>query len=172
MAKKSARKRLERSGQQYLIRMPLGLRDRIAQRAVENGRSVSAEIVEAIEKHLEGIDRITQIWETLKKHEQDMEDIGLIRHAVLNLEGVMADVAKDTDFYGVLRRALTQRAEKDSDANLPPITAEQAAHVRELIQQTGAPEDTLLKLLKASRVEDIKHYNLAVSFLQQKARRS
>ena len=46
---------------------------------------VSAEIVDAIEKHLEGIDRVTQIWETLKKYQPDIEDISLIRQAVLSL---------------------------------------------------------------------------------------
>jgi predicted DNA-binding protein len=168
VAKKSARKRPERSGEQYLIRMPPGLRDRIAQRAVENGRSVSAEIVEAIEKHLEGVDRITQIWETLKKHQQDMEDVGLIRQAVLNLEGAMADVANDTDFYGVLSSALRHRVETERVAKLPPITAEQAAHIRELIQQMGAHEGRLLRVLNATRVEEIKEYDRAVSLLKRR----
>jgi predicted DNA-binding protein len=170
VAKKSARTRSERSGDQYLIRMPRGLRDRIAQRASKNGRSVSAEIVEAIEKHLESADRITEIWEALKKHQQDIEDIGLIRQAVLNLEGAMEDVAKDTDFYGVLGRALAHRRETERLAKLPPITAEQAAHIRELIKQTAAPEDMLLKLLKVSCVEEIKEYDRAVWLLKARAR--
>jgi len=171
LTKKSGTKRSERSGEQYLIRMPLGLRERIAQRASQNGRSVSAEIVEAIEKHLEGAERITQIWETLKKHQQDIEDIGLIRQAVLNLEAAMGVAASDTDFYGILSRALEQRLETERVRKLPPITAEQAAHIRELIKQTAAPEDKLLQLLKASSVEEIKEYDRAVWLLQDRARR-
>lgn len=41
-----------REGTQYLIRLPPGMRERLEQRAAENGRTVKAEIVEALEAHL------------------------------------------------------------------------------------------------------------------------
>jgi hypothetical protein len=71
-AKKATPKQSARAGDQYMIRMPTGLRDRIATRAEENGRSVSAEIVDAIEKHLKGTDRITQLWDQFEKHPIDL----------------------------------------------------------------------------------------------------
>lgn len=38
--------------EQYLLRLPRGLRDSVARRAAENGRSMNTEIVDAIQKHL------------------------------------------------------------------------------------------------------------------------
>ena len=65
MAKKSARKIAAKDADQYMVRLPPGLRDRLARRAAENGRSMNTEIVDAIEKHLEGADRITKLWEEM-----------------------------------------------------------------------------------------------------------
>ena len=64
-----------REGDQYMIRMPPGLRDRIAARASENGRSISAEIVDAIEKHLAGYDRLTALEAFIERHREDIEAI-------------------------------------------------------------------------------------------------
>ena len=171
MAKKPAKKIAGKDADQYMLRLPVGLRDRVARRATENGRSMNTEIIEAIEKHLEGVDRVTQIWETLKKYQQDIEDIGLIRQAVLNLEGAMEDVGEDNVFYGVLRRNSAARREAERKAKLPPITAEQAAHIRSLIKQTDVPEDKLLHLLKASSIEEMKDYDRAVGILEQRRKR-
>lgn len=167
MAKKVA-KPPAREGDQYMIRMPPGLRERISQRAAANGRSTSAEIVDAIEKHLEGADRITQIWDILKKYQQDIEDVGLIRRAVLILEGAIS--RGDHDFYGLLTMASEDKARAERVAKLPPITAEQAAHIRALIKETDAPEDKILKLLRASSIEEIKEYDRAVWILEARGR--
>jgi predicted DNA-binding protein len=166
MAKKPAKKIVGKDADQYMLRLPTGLRDRVARRATENGRSMNTEIIEAIEKHLEGADRISQIWETLKKHQQDIEDIGLIRQAVLNLEGAMEEVGEDSVFYGVLRRSAAEKRRADRIAKLPPITVEQAEHIRALIKETNTPEDKLLKVLKASSIEEIKDYDRVVRILE------
>lgn len=42
-----------KGSQQCLLRLPFGLRDGLARRARENGRSMNTEIVDAIQKHLE-----------------------------------------------------------------------------------------------------------------------
>ena len=168
MAKKPAKKIAGKDADQYMLRLPVGLRDRVARRATENGRSMNTEIIEAIEEHLKGVDRVTQIWEILKKHKQDIEDIGLIRQAVLNLEGAMEDVGEDNVFYGVLRRNSAVRREAERKAELPPIKAEQAAQIRALIKETNAPEETLLKLLKAPSVEEIKDFDRAVFILEER----
>ncbi len=41
-----------RNGDQVLTRFPDGLRERLKQRASENGRSMNSEIVAAVERHL------------------------------------------------------------------------------------------------------------------------
>lgn len=41
-----------KGSQQCLLRLPFGLRDGLARRARENGRSMNTEIVDAVQKHL------------------------------------------------------------------------------------------------------------------------
>lgn len=47
-----ARKIAAKGADQYMLRLPRGLRNRVARRAVENGRSINTEIVDAVQKHL------------------------------------------------------------------------------------------------------------------------
>ena len=60
---------------QYMLRLPPGLRERVAQRAADNGRSMNTEIINAIEQHLIGADRVSQLWELWQKHEKNIEAI-------------------------------------------------------------------------------------------------
>ena len=62
-----------KNADQYLLRLPDGLKDRVAQRAAENGRSMNTEIVTAIERYLTDADRITQLWEFFEKHKETIE---------------------------------------------------------------------------------------------------
>jgi hypothetical protein len=71
MTKKPTKKIAAADADQYMLRLPPGLRDRVARRAGENGRSMNTEIIDAIEKHLKGADRITQLWDILEKHPLD-----------------------------------------------------------------------------------------------------
>ena len=64
-----------RNDDQYMLRLPPGLRDRVAQRAAKNGRSMNTEIIDAIEHHLTRADRVTQLWELWRKHERNIESI-------------------------------------------------------------------------------------------------
>ena len=69
-----------------MLRLPPGLRDRVAHRAAENGRSMNTEIVEAIEQYLAGADRMTRLWEFIEKHRESIEEIDYIFDAVMDLE--------------------------------------------------------------------------------------
>lgn len=55
---------------QILLRMPPGLRASLAERAAQTRRSVSAEIIDAIEKHLSDGSQIEQILARLDRLER------------------------------------------------------------------------------------------------------
>ncbi len=86
MGKKLVRKIAAKDADQYMLRLPPGLRDRIAHRAAENGRSMNTEIVEAIRKHLEGADRMTRLWEFIEKHRENVEALDRFWDAIEYLE--------------------------------------------------------------------------------------
>jgi hypothetical protein len=90
----------------------------------------------------------------------------LIRAAVENLEAY-AGRAGD-DFRGGLRALREQKEREARLAGLPPITAEPAAVIRRIIQETKADEARLLKLLGAPTVEEIKDFDRVVSILEQR----
>jgi predicted DNA-binding protein len=60
-------KQVVREGDQYLLRLPPGFRERLRQRAAENSRSVKAEIVKAIESYLDADDLVKRV-ERIEKH--------------------------------------------------------------------------------------------------------
>ena len=62
MAKSKATvKQARRGADQYMVRFPEGLRDRLAKIAAANGRSMNTEIVAALQNHLERGDRLAEI---------------------------------------------------------------------------------------------------------------
>jgi hypothetical protein len=69
-----------------IVRLPDGMRDKIAAMALANGRSMTAEVIAALEHHLKSADRITQLWELFEKHRTDIEAIPRILEAVEILE--------------------------------------------------------------------------------------
>lgn len=98
MTKRAVKKSGQRSGDQYMLRMPPGLRERVAKRAAENGRSMSSEIIDAIEKHLEEADRFNEVRTFLEKYE---EDIGAIARISSELDELKYSIS---DLYAVLRQ--------------------------------------------------------------------
>ncbi len=116
MSKKTVKKIASKDADQYMLRLPPGLRDRVARRAAENGRSMNTEIVEAIEKHLLSADRVTQLWDLFEKHRQDLEDIPHIYNAVCYLESCMDEVQGDRS--RPLRDWDLQMQEKERKARL------------------------------------------------------
>jgi hypothetical protein len=171
VAKKSANKIAGKDAEQYMLRLPAGLRDKVARRAAENGRSMNTEIIDAIEKYLEGTDRISQLWEMFEKHRENLEAIPRIWAAVENLELYLERSAEGKSPAGL--RMWRQHKEHEARvASLPPISADQAATVRRLIKETEADEPTLLKLVKAPTIEQIKDFDRVVGILEQRRRNS
>jgi hypothetical protein len=166
MGKKSVKKIAAKNADQYMLRLPPGLRDKVARRAAENGRSMNTEIIDAIENHLRGADRVTQLWETFEKHRANIEAIGLIWDAVDHLEDTVRGLTRG-DFRGVLDRARDKELEAARQAKLPPITAEQAATIRDLIKESAMSETALLELLAVGSIEKIKDFEKAVTILKR-----
>ena len=167
MPKKSGANVAAKRADQYMLRFPHGMRDRLAKLAGANGRSMNAELLEAVEKHLQGSDRTTQIWEFLEKHRENIETISEIWRGLENLEYEVRPLIEERDYAARIR---AQSEHRTRVANLPAITAEQAAVIRRLIQETGANEERLLELLEASSVEEIKEFDRVVSILEQRRR--
>jgi predicted DNA-binding protein len=168
VAKKQVKKIAAKDADQYMLRLPPGLRDKVARRAAENGRSMNTEIIDAIEKHLEGTDRISQLWELFEKHRENIEALPIVLATVGNIE-IFLGRSGDGDSPAALLNTWRQNKERAARlAALPPITAEQAAHIRALIKETDAPEDKLLKLLNVSNIEEIKEYERVVYLLEQR----
>lgn len=59
-----------KEGDQYQVRFPDGLRERVKRLAAANGRSLNSEIIDAIERHLERGDRLDEIERRLARLEQ------------------------------------------------------------------------------------------------------
>ena len=165
MAKKPTKKIAGKDADQYMLRLPGGLRDRVAKRAAENGRSMNTEIIEAIEKHLQGVDRITELWAFFEKHRGNIEAIADINSRVDNLEFEARPLIEERD---AARAARAWQEEEARRASLPPITAEQAEKIRALIEETRANEAKLLAVLRASSIAEIKDFEQAVYLLQRR----
>ncbi|MGE0524375.1 MAG: Arc family DNA-binding protein [Variibacter sp.] len=54
-----------RGSDQFVVRFPAGMRDRVAAMAANNGRSMNAEIIAAVERHLKGPDRLDALEKSL-----------------------------------------------------------------------------------------------------------
>jgi len=85
-----------------IVRLPDGMREQLARVAEANGRSVTAEVVTAIEKHLQDIDRITEIWQFIEKHRENIELLDSIWGAVIDVEGRVGKL--DGNGWGTLRK--------------------------------------------------------------------
>lgn len=86
MAKKPVKKIASKNADQYMLRLPSGLRDQVAKLAGENGRSMNTEIIEAIEKHLERVNRVTAIGQFIDKHRENIELLDNIWAAIIDVE--------------------------------------------------------------------------------------
>ena len=118
MAKKAAKKIAGKDADQYMLRLPAGLRDRVAKRAAENGRSMNTEIIEAIEKHLDGVDRITEIVQFIEKHRENIELLDNIWGAIIDVEGRVQKL--DGEGWGTLMELDHQIQERRRKEESPP----------------------------------------------------
>jgi hypothetical protein len=70
-----ADKRTGRGSDQFMLRMPDGMRDRIAAAARDNGRSMNAEIVSRLEESLEDDNTIGELLDRVERLESRMYDV-------------------------------------------------------------------------------------------------
>jgi hypothetical protein len=137
MTKKPAKKIAAADADQYMLRLPPGLRDRVARRAAENGRSMNTEIIDAVEKHLRDADRITQLWEMFEKNPLD-----LIWAAVEDLERAVSKLNGDPPGRLTQRRHDRERFYEQADQAIEQmrLKADVGALRRELRAFTTPPE--------------------------------
>jgi dsDNA-specific endonuclease/ATPase MutS2 len=107
-----------------IVRLPDGMRDKLAALAEANGRSMTSEVVAAIEKHLKGTDRVTELWEVFEKHRENLEAIDLIWGAVEDLEHTVSKLTGDPP--GLLTERRYARERQALEAAQQSVTGERA----------------------------------------------
>lgn len=150
-----------------IARLPDGLRDKLAALAEANGRSQTAEIVAAIQKHVASTDRFTELWDFFEKHREHIEAIPDIDSRLDTLESEARPLIEERDAAIAARE--WQRVEARR-ASLPPITAEQAEKIKALIEELDVNEAKFLAVLHASSVAEIKDWEKAMYLLEQRRR--
>jgi predicted DNA-binding protein len=63
-----------RGSEKFILRLPPGMRARLALLAASNGRSMNAEVIAALEKHFEDIDALAVLWEKVENLESVVRD--------------------------------------------------------------------------------------------------
>jgi hypothetical protein len=130
---KQGKKIAAKDADQYMLRLPPGLRDKVAARAAENGRSMNTEIIDAIEKHLKDADRITLLWGLFEKHREDLEAIPYIWGAVEYLENEVGKVTGQENWP--LTRWREEKEEKARQPAPPPKSADQGSMRRRKLEE-------------------------------------
>jgi predicted DNA-binding protein len=153
-----------------IVRLPDGMRDRLAAIAEANGRSMTAEVVAAIEQHLQGTDRITQLWEFFGKHSENIEAIPQILAAVEQIEIYLSHQSAEGDTPAVLRNWGRQKQRDAREAALPLVTADQVQTIKALLNETGVDEARFLALMRKPRIEEIRDFEWAIGLLKAKKR--
>jgi plasmid stability protein len=166
VSKTSIKKIAAKDADQYMLRLPPGLRNRLARRAAENGRSMNTEIVAAIEQHLTSADRVTQLWELFGKHREDIEAIPAILAAVAKIEDYLGRSGSgDIDAPAVLQRWAWRKREDARVASLPLVTADQVQKIKARLKEANRDEKKLLAVMRVPRIEDIRDFDHAMGVL-------
>jgi hypothetical protein len=145
VAKKPAKK-IAAKDAQCMLRLPPGLRDKVAARAAQNNRSMNTEIIEAIEHHLQGADRITRLWEFFELHRENIESVPLLRTAIENVE-VFAE--RSGEFSGGLRAL-----HGDPEAAQPSVTGEPAERLKAAIEAMRTHSRDFEERIRATQREE------------------
>jgi len=127
-------------------RLPPGLRDKVAARAAQNNRSMNTEIIEAIEHHLQGADRITRLWEFFEQHRENIESVPLLRTAIENVE-IFAE--RSGEFSGGLRAL-----HRDPEAAQPNGTGEPAERLKAAIEAMRTHSRDFEERIRATQREE------------------
>jgi hypothetical protein len=126
--------------------------------AEANGRSQTAEIVAAIERHVTSADRITELWKFFEKHREHIETIPEALAAIENLEL--------TTGAGFLRERRLHKERLAREDALPLVTADEAQTIRRLLKELDINEEKFLKLMRAPRIEEIRGFERAFGKLE------
>jgi hypothetical protein len=165
--KKSIKKIAAKDADQYMLRLPPGLRDRVASRASDNGRSMNTEIVEAIEQHLTGADRVTQLWEIFTKHRENIEAIPFLLYAMDQLSLSVSRLSGENLHLMPSFREWREVREPEYAATLPLVTPAQAQTLRVLLKEIGIDEQVLIvHFPQVNRIEDIRGFERAKNVIE------
>jgi hypothetical protein len=63
-----------RGSDKFILRLPPGMRTRLALLAAEKGRSMNAEVIAALEKHFEDDDTLAKLWNKVEDLESVVRD--------------------------------------------------------------------------------------------------
>jgi hypothetical protein len=75
-----------------IVRLPEGMRDKIASIAETNGRSMTAEVVAALEQHLKAPGRLDALEAFIEKHRQMLDQMS--EYVWFGEGGVLADLER------------------------------------------------------------------------------
>lgn len=166
-----AKRTAVRVGDQYLLRLPPGMRERLEQRAAANSRTMAAEVIEAIEQHLTRTDRVTQLWEFFGKHQQYIEAIPLILSALWELD-IDVYFSSDYDRPPTVDWKWSDWKAHIARAAVPLLTADQVQTIKALLKETDTDEEEFLARVHGDwrlthldatsrgtrRIEDIRNF--------------
>jgi hypothetical protein len=142
---KKAGKKIAAKEAQCMLRLPPGLRDKVAARAAQNSRSLNSEIIEAIERHLQGADRINRLWEFFERHRESIESVPLLLTAVEHLE---ISAERSWEFHGVLQRR--------REAAPPSVAGEPAERLKAAIDAMRTHSRDFEERIRAAKREEQK----------------
>lgn len=133
---------------QYLIRLPDGMRLKLSKLAEANGRSMNAEIVSALEQHLTGSDRLSAIESSIQNHHRTVQELEARMRTLENF-------ATAAQVRNIQELRTTEKG----------LTLREAAELRALLKRTGVSEARLLEKLAAPSIEEIQDFGDALSAL-------
>jgi len=67
------------------------MRAKLSELADANGRSMTAEVVAALDKHLKGVDRLTEISDFIEDHKESIEGLAELWEKVEKIERMVYD---------------------------------------------------------------------------------
>jgi hypothetical protein len=121
---------------QFMLRLPDGMRDKLAKMAEANGRSMNAEILSALEQHLAGTDRLSAIEAFIQKHRTNIEAVGSIGNLV-ELEARVTTLENHAASAVAARMVDIIKKQSDFSQQLAGLTAPEAEQFRELLRKSG-----------------------------------
>ncbi|MBR0797346.1 Arc family DNA-binding protein [Bradyrhizobium jicamae] len=87
-----------------IIRLPEGMREKIAALAEANGRSMTAEVVAALEQHLRGPDRLSAVEEFIETHRMMLDQLQV--YDLFSKDGILQDLDRLTSRVSQIERKL------------------------------------------------------------------